>query len=93
MFRKPEERQFEGYFLTIRHTEDFYELQSKNTGHYWVVKKCHNPVDGKSVVLFHRHNTPTNRYHKHHYHGSVKNAVMEIKSHDRYVLDHNKQHS
>ncbi len=73
------------YFQVIRITEDYYEIQSRNTKHCWIVVKF--PVkDQRSVQLYHKHTIKTAYYHNHASTFNVEHAVKLIKGHDDYVL-------
>lgn len=40
MFSRKEQQLFAApYFRLIRRTDNFYEIQSKNTGHFWIIQK------------------------------------------------------
>ncbi len=75
------------YFSQIRKTEDFIEVQSKNTNHCWVIKKSLSNQSGK-ILLFHKHSLKDSYYHKQTKKPllSVKQAIELIQSHDDYVL-------
>ncbi|WP_167958554.1 hypothetical protein [Anaerosporobacter faecicola] len=88
MFTKSEKKLLGGgYFTIIREEEKFIELQSKNTGHCWMIFKKTYDRD-KPVVLYHKHTANTDWYHEHRNTCTVKNAVANIKLHDDYVLKH-----
>lgn len=73
------------YFQVMRTTESFYEIQSKNTKHCWIIRKP--AKSGKMAVqLHHKHTIKTAYYHNHAYAINVKHAVKLIKGHDDYVL-------
>lgn len=69
------------YFNIIKICETFIELQSKNTGHYWIIQKCN-----KVIQLHHKHNCTDPYYHKQKKVFTVEKAIVAIMSHDTYVL-------
>lgn len=74
------------YFKILQITEKYYELQSKNTGHHWIVKKI---CTGKyPVVLYHKHSRKNTYYHKQCGVYTVTQAINEIKKHDQYIQCH-----
>lgn len=38
------------YFRLVRQTDTFYEIQSQNTGHFWIIKKTQ--ITQKIPLLF-----------------------------------------
>ena len=74
------------YFRIIREEEQFVEIQSINTGHYWNVYK-HELERKYKVTLYHKHKATDEYYHEHRKCGNVQKAIEEIKSHDEYVLE------
>lgn len=72
------------YFQILRVTEEYYELQSKNTGHLWIIKKqfFRHP----HIMLYHKHSSQIPYYHKQCRIYTVKQAVNFIEKHDRYIL-------
>lgn len=86
MFTQSEKRLLgDRYFTIIREEENFIEVRSENTEHYWVIFKKTYDRD-KPVVLYHKHTANDKWYHKHWKGYSVRSAVAGIKSHDKYVL-------
>lgn len=73
------------YFQVIRKTFDFYEIQSRNTRHCWIISKYPLP-DPKPVRLYHKHTIKTAYYHNHACAFHVEHAIRIIKSHDDYLL-------
>lgn len=72
-----------GYFDVLNWEDDSVEVMSKETGHYWIIKKF-DKEGYPGLVLYHSHDRE--RYHVHFCfegHG-VSPAVSEIMSHDRY---------
>lgn len=78
------------YFQIIRHTDDFIEIQSRNTKHCWIINKSQY-LDKAPILIYHKHTFKTLYYHKHGYAYSVKSAIQSIKRHDAYVLFPEKQ--
>lgn len=86
MFTTKELRLLEqSYFETIRSTDDFYEIKSKNTKHCWIISK--SIFDSKLYVqIYHKHTIKTAYYHKHAKALNVEHTIKLIKNHDHYVL-------
>lgn len=75
------------YFKVIRVEDRFVSVQSKNTGHCWMIfKKTYDP--DRPVVLHHKHSITDEWYHEHKRGWSVEEMVKEIKKHDKYVVAH-----
>ncbi len=72
------------YFQILRVTEEYYELQSKNTGHLWIIKKQF--LRHPHIMLYHKHSPQIPYYHKQCRIYTVKQAVNIIEKHDRYIL-------
>jgi len=72
------------YFKVVTKTSTMYEVQSKNTGHYWVIFPM---VDHKLryVKLMHKYKKEHD-YHEQTTTGTVLDAVLEIICHDDYKL-------
>jgi hypothetical protein len=71
------------YFEILRITEEYYELQSKNTGHLWIIKKqC---IGRYPVILYHKHSKKISYYHKQRGVCTVSEAIKTIKEHDEYM--------
>lgn len=84
--RKEEKLLHDEYFDVIRETEQFVEVQSRNTGHCWDVFK--NTIERSlKVTLYHKHKLTEQYYHQHRVCRTVAEAVEQIKSHDAYVLE------
>ena len=74
------------YFTLIREDERFIEVESKCTGHCWMVfRKTYEAY--KHIVLYHKHSMLDRWYHKHWRGWTVANAVANIKAHDKFVID------
>ena len=88
--RTEEKLVHDSYFQVIRETDQFVEIQSLNTGHCWNVFK--NTFESPMVVtLYHKHKPQDSYYHKHRQCRTVAEAVDQIKSHDAYVIEKDKQ--
>ena len=88
--RKEEKLVHDPYFQVIRETDQFVEIKSINTGHCWNVFK--NTIESTmKVVLYHKHKQTDVYYHEHRICRTVADAVDQIKSHDAYVLEKEKQ--
>lgn len=74
------------YFRLVRQTDTFYEIQSKNTGHFWIIKKT-QITQQNSIIIYHKHTKSTPYYHKHSKARNVQSALQQIKSHDVYQLN------
>ncbi len=86
MFTKKEIAQLtDPYFYVIRITENFYEVQSRNTGHCWLIMKTPQGSPKKPVVLYHKHRI-SDYYHVQRELYTVSQALSTLKNHDSYVL-------
>lgn len=74
------------YFEVLRITDRYYELKSRNTGHYWIIIK--QQAGDFPVILYHKHTGSIAYYHKQCGVYTVKQALIKIKKHDTYVLRH-----
>ena len=74
------------YFRIIREEEQFIEIKSLNTGHCWNVFKNQFEQVHK-IKLYHKHKQSDSYYHEHRICRNVAEAIEQIKSHDRYVLE------
>lgn len=87
MFTLKEKTQIKnGYFIVVRITHDYYELQSSNTKHCWIIKKSCNRCKDRSIIIYHKHTLGNSYYHRHGNAYTVQHAIKIIKSHDNYVL-------
>ena len=79
LFTKKEERMMhDPYFEVIRETDNFVEVQSVCTGHYWNVFK--NTFEaGNKITLYHKHNRKDKWYHEHRSCRTVSDAVDQIR--------------
>ena len=74
------------YFRLIRRTDNFYEIQSKNTGHFWIIQK--NRASRRyPVTIYHKHTRYTPYYHRHGQSYTVLSALQQIESHDIYQMN------
>lgn len=72
------------YFKILRVTEEYYELQSKNTGHLWIIKKQYN--NDCLIMLYHKHSQQVSYYHKQCAMYTVKQAIKVIQRHDKWLM-------
>ncbi len=72
------------YFKIIAKSQAMYEVQSKNTGHYWMIVPL---ADRKTryVRLLHKYKKEHD-YHEQTITGTVLDAVLEIICHDDFKL-------
>ena len=72
-----------GYFDILNWMRGSVEAMSRDTGHYWVIKKF-DKEGYPGLVLYHSHDGE--RYHVHfcYKNQDIAPAVSEIMSHDRY---------
>ena len=74
------------YFTFIREDERFIEVESKCTGHCWMVfRKTYEAY--KPIVLYHKHSMLDRWYHKHWRGWTVAAVIEKIKEHDKFVID------
>lgn len=74
------------YFKLIRQTDDFYEIQSRCTGHCWIIQKP-SSYDQHPIRIYHKHTKGTPFYHRHGHSYSVRSAIRQIRNHDAYQLN------
>ena len=87
LFTIPEKRLlYDRYFSIIRSDTTFFEIRSKNTGHYWIIKKMLSNTY-KPIQVYHKHSYEVPYYHKHKSTISVNNAISIIMEHDKFVLN------
>ena len=72
------------YFKILTQTPIMYEVQSKNTGNYWVIFPLQDRRQ-KYVRLLHKYKK-NDDYHEQSITGTVLDAVLEIINHDDYRL-------
>lgn len=75
------------YFRVIRVEDRFVTVQSRNTGHVWMIFKKTYETD-RPVVLHHKHSLTDEWFHEHKRGWTVAEMVKEIKRHDKYVVAH-----
>ncbi|SFH76347.1 hypothetical protein SAMN04487830_107114 [Pseudobutyrivibrio sp. OR37] len=74
------------YFKLIRSNNNYVELQSNNTKHYWIINAYSNRVE-----ILHRH-SERYEYHKERWRPtSIDNAVKLIISHDIFQMNHRRK--
>ena len=74
------------YFKLIRQTDDFYEIQSRCTGHCWIIQKPY-VFERYPVRIYRKHTKGTPYYHRHGHANNIGSAIRQIKSHDAYQLN------
>jgi len=72
------------YFNIITADRQDVTIQSRNTGHFWFIHCAEYPNEG-SCVIFHKHEF-RHPYHQHGRANSLKQAVRNIQSHDRWQM-------
>ena len=71
-------------YQIIRITDDYVEFCSRNTGHYWIIKK--EPFEIQyPYTIYHKHKL-TDYYHRHRQNYSFEKCLISILEHDNYVL-------
>lgn len=78
---------YDQYFYQRRWEETYFEIESKNTNHYWmIIKESPYMQEGaQNITVLHKHNY-RQKYHVHMHCNNVTSAIKKIKSHDKYVL-------
>jgi len=85
-FTIPEKRLIDNrYFSIIRSDITFYEIKSRDSGHYWIIKKISSDTSNP-IQVFHKHSNGISYYHRHKLTFSVKDAIKIIMEHDVYVV-------
>lgn len=85
MWTQKEKRELSNpYFELLKVTEEYYELQSKNTRHLWIIKK--KSFGYHQILLYHKHSHKKPYYHKQCSLYTVKQAINVIEKHDSYIL-------
>lgn len=74
------------YFRLIRQIDNFYEIQSRNTGHFWIIQK-NRASQRYPVTIYHKHTQDTPYYHRHGQSYTVSSALKQIESHDIYQIN------
>ena len=72
------------YFSNYNYENGIIEVQSKNTGHWWLVFRMDMPISTMVVV---KHRYPgVMKYHKQCHVHTVAKACRMIMDHDLYIL-------
>ena len=74
---------FDPYFRRYAWERDYLEIQSLNTGHFWLLIK--DPAAEIPVKLLHKY-SKNQPYHHQCGAASIYSAIRKIKKHDDYVL-------
>nr|DAV53464.1 MAG TPA: hypothetical protein [Caudoviricetes sp.] len=74
------------YFKLVRKTDDFYEIQSRCTGHCWIIQKPYSYTK-YPVRIYHKHSKGIPYYHSHGHAFSVRSAIRQIQNHDQFQLN------
>ena len=84
MFSASEKKHLEdSYFKVLSKDSNFYEIQSWNTKHCWLIQKS----DRKGFIhIMHKHGKCIKNYHHQCNSETVESAVKKIKKHDKYIL-------
>lgn len=89
MFTIPEKRLLDSpYFIIVQTNDNYYEIQSVCTGHYWIIRK-NSSGSLHLITLYHRNSLKHKYYHKQGLCISVNAAIQMIQHHDSYVLSSN----
>ena len=75
---------FPDYFEVIRRGDDFTELCSRNTGHFWMIVRS---TDGARypIQLYHKYERRLG-FHFQRYGRDLPGTLRYIMAHDRYIL-------
>lgn len=73
------------YFNVILMDPYDVSIQSKNTGHYWLIHSCGYPHEG-SCIIYHKHKYQ-HPLHQHSRANTLRKAVRDIKGHDRWQMN------
>lgn len=88
MFTASEKKYLEdSYFNVLCKDSNYYEIQSKNTKHCWMVQK---PDKNAYVHTMHKYRKSVKCYHDQCDSKTVESAIKKIKEHDRYILGQKK---
>ena len=86
MFTTSEKKYLEdSYFKVLCKDSNYYEIQSRNTKHCWLIQK---PDKSVYVHTMHKYRKSVKRYHDQCDSISVESALKKIKKHDKYILWH-----
>jgi len=84
VFNAVELRLIDNDYFDIVRADPYIEVKSRNTLHYWIIKKVRT-IKGGHIILHHKH--PKQRYyHKHDKVRTVEEAVNLILRHDQYII-------
>ena len=73
-------------YQLIRITDDYVEFRSRNTCHYWIIKKEPASFELRYPYTIYNKNKPTDYYHRHWQSYSAEMCAKSIKDHDDYVI-------
>ena len=78
---------YDNYFIVSAWERTYFEIISKNTGHYWIIIKPDEQQD-REMQIETLHKYQKNGYYHHQcYSKSINSAVKKIKSHDSYYIN------
>lgn len=79
------------YFFINRilQDENLMEIQSRNTGDYWIIKKDSLIGEKFPIVLYHKH-LKQKYYHRHWQCYTVNQCINSIYAHDDYYISRHK---
>ena len=84
MFTASERKHLEdSYFKILSNDSNYYEIQSKNTKHCWLIQKSEKNV---YVHTMHKYRKSIRKYHHQCNSETVESAIKKIKAHDKYIL-------
>ena len=72
------------YFSIISVDDYDVIIMSRNTGHIWYLHNPEYPGEG-TVIIFYKHKA-SHPYHQHGRANTLRQAVREIKSHDKWQM-------
>ncbi len=73
------------YFNIILADDRDVAIQSRNTGYYWYLHCAEYPTE-QALVIFHKHRF-TQPYHQHGRTNTLRQAVKNIQSHDKWQMN------
>lgn len=73
------------YFRNFSYLNNSVEIQSKNTGHWWLIQKIEMPICNK-VKVWHKYHK-SHKYHVQFHVDTCKTAYTKIASYDIIVLN------
>lgn len=84
MFTASEKKYLEdSYFKVLCKDSNYYEIQSRNTKHCWLIQKFDNNVH---LRIMHKHSINVENYHFQGFSATIESAIKKIMAHDEYVL-------